>query len=122
FEVIVVDDGSTDDTAERARSIVADKRVQDIRQPNAGASAARNAGIEAAGGVYVSMLDADDLWLPCYLTVMGEALDRELEAGFAYTDAWLLEDETKRVRRTSVMFYENPPNPPPRDAHTFLLR
>jgi len=121
FEVIVVDDGSTDDTAERARS-VADHRVQVIRQPHAGASAARNAGIVAAKGVYVSMLDADDLWLPWYLTVMGESLDREPEAGFAYTDAWLLEDETKRVRRTSVMFYENPPDPPPRDAHALLIR
>jgi len=122
FEVIVVDDGSTDDTAERARSVVAGDRVQVISQPNAGASAARNVGIRAAKGVYVSMLDADDLWLPWYLTVMGEALDGDLEGGFAYTDAWLLEDETKRVRRTSVMFYENPPDPPPPDLHTFLLR
>jgi glycosyltransferase involved in cell wall biosynthesis len=63
IEVIVVDDGSEDETAEVARAI-ADPRVRLISQPNLGASAARNAGIHTARGRYVAFLDADDLWLP----------------------------------------------------------
>jgi GT2 family glycosyltransferase len=68
------------------------------------------------------MLDADDLWLPEYLLVMGEALDAEPHAAFAYTDAWLLDDKTKKIRRTSEMFYESPPTTPLPDERTFFLR
>ncbi len=62
IEVIVVDDGSTDATAQ----IVRDKfpEVVLMRQENAGASAARNRGVERASGEYVAFLDADDEWLP----------------------------------------------------------
>jgi glycosyltransferase involved in cell wall biosynthesis len=66
IEVIVVDDGSEDDTAEVARAI-ADPRVRLVSQANGGASAARNTGIRHARGRYVAFLDADDLWLPAKL-------------------------------------------------------
>jgi glycosyltransferase involved in cell wall biosynthesis len=120
FEVLVVDDGSTDDTSECARSFTGDLRVRVISQPNRGPSAARNAGLAAAQGLYVSMLDADDLWLPEYLEVMGGALDANPDAPFAHTDAWILDDETGRVRRTSAMFYQRPPKTVP-DARAFFL-
>ena len=120
FEVVVVDDGSTDDTPERAQSFASDPRVRVIAQRNRGPSAARNAGLASARGLYVSMLDADDLWLPEYLEVMGGALDANPDAAFAYTDAWVLDDGTGRIRRTSAMFYQRPPKTVP-DARAFFL-
>ena len=65
LEVLVVDDGSTDETMEMAQSFAArDQRIQLIRQANGGVAAARNAGIAAASGAFVAPLDADDLWHP----------------------------------------------------------
>ena len=65
WELIVVDDGSTDQTAElAAAAAAADRRIRLIRQRNQGVAAARNAGIEAATGRYLAFLDADDTWLP----------------------------------------------------------
>lgn len=63
LEVVVVDDGSTDRTAELLAS-VEDPRLRVIRQENRGLSGARNAGIRAARGRYIGFLDADDRWMP----------------------------------------------------------
>jgi glycosyltransferase involved in cell wall biosynthesis len=62
FEVIVVDDGSTDDTLERLSLFR--ERVRVISQPNGGVGVARNRGIAEASGRYVALLDHDDLWMP----------------------------------------------------------
>jgi len=72
-QVIVIDDGSTDDTAAIAD---ADPDVELIRQANAGASVARNAGIQAARGEWIAFLDADDEWLPEHLALHEALLDR----------------------------------------------
>jgi glycosyltransferase involved in cell wall biosynthesis len=67
FELIVVDDGSTDDTGRILDSYGQDLTV--LQQPNRGVSAARNQGVGAAAGQLIAFLDSDDLWLPRKLSV-----------------------------------------------------
>ncbi|MER3435140.1 MAG: family 2 glycosyl transferase [Leptolyngbya sp. ERB_1_1] len=65
FEIIVVDDGSRDRTAEIVESYIQrDSRIQLLRQKNSGVAAARNLAIQASKGVYLSPIDADDIWYP----------------------------------------------------------
>lgn len=120
FELIVIDDGSRDDTVDRLSAFRDDPRVKVLHQANAGPSAARNAAIEVASAPVVSVIDSDDLWVPTYLEAMEKALASQPEAGFAYTDAWLFEDELRLVSKHQVMESYAPATYPP-DAHRFLL-
>src|SRR5581483_8159413 len=76
-EIIVVDDGSTDDTAKVTAS--SGTRIRYVYQSNAGLSAARNTGIKLATGKYIGFLDADDLWHPDFLTTLVNLLERHPE-------------------------------------------
>ena len=68
WEMILVDDGSTDGSGQIIREFIKqDSRISLLRQENAGSAAARNAGIRAARGRYLALLDADDLWEPDFL-------------------------------------------------------
>lgn len=66
FEIIVVDDGSTDNSAERVREI-SDPRIKLVQQKNQGVSAARNHGIKESKFEWIALLDGDDLWEPNHL-------------------------------------------------------
>ncbi|MBI4470320.1 MAG: glycosyltransferase [Acidobacteria bacterium] len=72
YEIIVVDDGSTDGTLDYIRSLNGDLKV--LTQPNRGPGAARNVGISVAKGDYVAFLDSDDLWFPWTLATFQKAL------------------------------------------------
>ena len=76
FEVIVIDDGSTDGTADLARSFAGRLRgLQVISESRRGTGAARNAGLALARGTYIAPLDADDLWHPTFLRRLADRLD-----------------------------------------------
>jgi glycosyltransferase involved in cell wall biosynthesis len=82
MEVLVVDDGSTDDTAERVRKY--GERVKHFYKKNGGQASAFNYGIARARGEYVALLDADDYWLPGKLKRVAEAFEQNPEAGLVY--------------------------------------
>ena len=84
FELLVIDDGSTDGTLGRLRS-VRDPRLRVISYPNGGLAAARNRGIEHSRGEFISFIDADDLWTPDKLELQIQALHRHPEAALAYS-------------------------------------
>ena len=83
-EVIIVDDGSTDDT-ESALSPYLD-RITYIRQENQGVNAARNTALEVAKGEYIALLDSDDLWMDFKLDLEVAVLDDNPDVGFVYGD------------------------------------
>lgn len=112
FELIVVDDGSTDNTVSRVERYLRADRVKLITRPHLGSSAARNAAVAESVGEYVSLLDSDDLWLPRYLEVMGETLHANPQAAVAFTDAWVLHDDIKKIARGTAMSAWRPPTDP----------
>src|SRR5690606_34946074 len=78
-EILVIDDGSPDDIGAPLEDL--DSRVRVVRQENAGASAARNHGLELATGEWIAFLDADDEWLPQRLELQFAALQKHREVG-----------------------------------------
>ncbi len=86
IEVIVVNDGSTDDTSAVLQRYVGDRRVAVIEQPNAGSNPARNRGFAASRGDRIVFLDADALLTSDTLRRLSGALDAHPEAAYAYCD------------------------------------
>ena len=88
FELLIVDDGSTDTTAALARRYAAcDARVRVFSVPNRGSSAARNLAISHAQGSFFALLDSDDVWMPDYLQVQIATLNRHPTADVVTANA-----------------------------------
>ena len=96
YEIVVVDDGSTDNT----RNVVnkfSDKRVRYVFQENRGRSNARNHGISLAQGRYIAFLDSDDLFLPHKLERQVIALNENAEFGMVYSSAICTDEQGKEM-------------------------
>jgi glycosyltransferase involved in cell wall biosynthesis len=118
FEVIIVDDGSTDNGVSVIENNTNDSRIRIIRQKNQGVSLARNVGIQEAKGDYIAFLDGDDEWLPEYLQKVSEAIKKFPEAGL-FTSARFDQDLSKLIKNkilatkykneiSKIDYFENP--------------
>ena len=92
FELIVIDDGSHDETAEIVETR-SDPRVSCIRTMNGGVSVARNRGMEQASGSYVAFLDADDAWQPEKLELQHALLKQRPDVGLCFTTTQFVDDD-----------------------------
>ena len=98
FEVLIIDDGSSDHIVQWA-SQIADHRVRLISQENQGVSAARNTGITQAHGEYIAFLDADDLWELTKLEKQVRCLDNNPTVGLVHTWMLLVDEQGKSTGR-----------------------
>ncbi len=104
-EIVVVDDGSTDGTREALQARYGDRIVYHW-QPNAGVSAARNAGLALARGRYIALLDSDDLWLPEKTARQAAYLDANPHIGMVVCDVAQADAGGRRIdlfRRRDVI-------------------
>ncbi len=118
YELIVVDDGSTDDSAEIAEEVlqeaaphrpIASSPHRLLKQTNAGVSAARNTGVAASTGDYVAFLDADDWWDPTYLERMAQLIEDYPDAGLYASNYYYHKDGINIIKVDIPTGYFNYP-------------
>lgn len=105
FELIVINDGSTDRTLEILQSIK-EPRLRIFSYENGGLPVARNRGISNATGEFIAFLDADDLWTPDKLELQLAALQQHPEAGVAYSWTYYIDEQGKSLFPGIRIFYE----------------
>lgn len=99
WEMIIVDDGSTDNSGEIVRQYMAkEPRIRFLQQKNAGSAAARNNGIRNANGRFIALLDADDLWDPQFLAEQ-TALLKEKNAVCVYSSYRCIDEHSREILR-----------------------
>ncbi len=94
-EVLIVDDGSTDDTPQIVQQWIGDARVRLYRQANAGKARAMNRGFELSRGRFVAFLDADDVWNPDKLAQQMPLFSGRPELGVVYSDYQCMDGEER---------------------------
>jgi len=102
FEIVLIDDGSTDNTRELVSSFM-DKyphKISYFKQENKGLAAARNTGIAHARGEYLALLDADDKWLPCRLEEGVRVLDAKAAVGLVHGHVTLMDNNNNEIYST----------------------
>jgi len=99
FELIVVDDGSTDNTREVVETFK-DTRIRYLWQENRGVAAAQNTGIKASHGEYITILGADDLYLPQNLDLKVKLLDSRLDVGLVCSNGYFIYDNNEATLDT----------------------
>jgi glycosyltransferase involved in cell wall biosynthesis len=106
FELVVIDDGSTDDTRSVVKS-VNDDRLEYYYKDNGGQSSALNLGLVKAKGKYIAYLDSDDLWPPNYLETVVEQLEENTEYGAAYARVIEVRPDGSRKEMSSSKRYRS---------------
>ncbi|WGW02404.1 glycosyltransferase family 2 protein [Tropicibacter oceani] len=98
LEIVVVDDGSTDETAQIAADHArADRRLRLVQQNNRGLAGARNSGIAHASGAVIGFCDADDRWLPQKMAVHVDHLEAMADVGLSYSGSALIDTAGNRL-------------------------
>lgn len=101
FEVIVIDDGSTDQSLEVAKTFE-NKSITIISQPNSGVSTARNNGVKLAKHPYICFLDADDWWHPTFLEEMKQLITDFPDAGIYGSGYYIVKNGKERIAPIGV--------------------
>jgi glycosyltransferase involved in cell wall biosynthesis len=106
FELIIVDDGSTDNTKEVIKSYLSDPRVIYIYQENKERAAARNNGIRNSTGEWIALLDSDDLWLPNHLEVSFNTIKKIKPPALVYSYSYLANDKGNIISKLKTKSFE----------------
>ncbi len=96
LEVIVIDDGSTDNTKEALKQF--EGRIKYVYQPNSGLSSARIRGFNESNGDYLAFLDSDDMWLANKTTKQVAALDNDPGLAFVFSETYVIDKEDRTVK------------------------